>query len=64
MDGTLMVTKCRECGQPLHAHLCMNTIMVMCCNPRCALYQYDLDAKNYETLDLSNYKRRRYEQAS
>lgn len=64
MNGTVIVDKCRGCGQPIHAHLCLKTILVMCCNPNCWLYGYDLDAANYETIDLSKYKGSRREQAS
>lgn len=60
MDGTLMIERCRGCGQPIHAHLCLNTIMVMCNNPRCWMKGYDLDAANYEAVDLSKYKEKRH----
>lgn len=56
MDGTLMIERCRVCGKPIHAHLCLNTIMVECNNPRCRMYGYDLDAATYDRIDLSKYQ--------
>lgn len=64
MNGTLMIERCKACGQSIHAHLCLNTIMVMCNNPRCWMRGYDLDEENYEKLDLSKYKETRRKQAS
>lgn len=60
MNGSVIVEKCRACGQPLHGELCLNTIMLKCCNPRCWLRGYDLDAASYEKIDLGKYKEKRH----